>query len=170
MNDEPEYDTFEFDDLYSTADCLLTAASESAFPPTLELKPLPDSLKYAFLGPNESFPVIIASDLDGDQETKLITLLRENKEALGWTLGDIKGISPSIVQHMIHPEDNAKTYRDRQRHLNPTFQKVVRKEVLKWLDHGIIYPISDSEWVSPVQVVPKKTGITVVCNLGGVCA
>ena len=109
-------------------------------------------------------PAIIASDLDGDQETKLISLLRENKEALGWTLGDIKGISPSIVQHRIHLEDNAKPYRDRQRRLNPTLQEVVRKEVLKWLDHGIIYPISDSEWVSPVQVVPKKTGITVVRN------
>ena len=125
MNDEPEYDAFEFDDLYSTADCLLTAASESTpetvFPPALELKPFPDSLKYAFLGPNKSLPVIIASDLDGDQETKLIALLRENKEALGWTLGDIKGISPSIVQHRIHLEDNTKPYRDRQRHLIPTF-------------------------------------------------
>ena len=116
VNNEPKYDAFEFDDLYSIADCLLTAASESASetvsPPALELKPLPDSLKYAFLGPNESFPIIIASDLDGDQETKLIALLRENKEALGWTLGDIKGISPSIVQHRIHLEDNAKPYHD----------------------------------------------------------
>ena len=87
VNDEPKYDAFEFDDLCSTVDCLLPAASETVSPPTLELKPLPDSLKYAFIGPNESLPVIIASDLDGDQETKLIALLRENKEALGWTLG-----------------------------------------------------------------------------------
>ena len=93
-----------------------------------------------------------------------MALLRESKEALGWTLGDIKGISPSIVQHRIHLEDNAKPYRDRQRRLNPTLQEVVRKEVLKWLDHEIIYPISDNEWVSPVQVVPKKTGITVIRN------
>ncbi|KAL4355532.1 hypothetical protein GQ457_06G015200 [Hibiscus cannabinus] len=41
---------------------------------------------------------------------------------------------------------------------------VVRKEILKWLDAGIIYPISDSEWVSPVQCVPKKGGITVISN------
>ena len=70
VNDEPEYDAFKSDDLYSTTDCLLTAASESASktvsPPALELKPLLDSLKYTFLGPNESLPVIIASDLDGD--------------------------------------------------------------------------------------------------------
>ena len=164
MNDEPEYDAFEFDDSYSTADYLLTAAFESVSPLGLELKPLPDSLKYAFLGPNESLPVIIASDLDGDQETKLIALVRENKEALDWTLEDINDISLPIVQHRIHPEDNAKLYRDRQRRLNATLQEVVRKEVLKWLDHGIIYPISDSEWVSPVQVVPKKIGITVIRN------
>ena len=87
VNDEPEYDAFEFDDLCSTIDCSLTATYESApefvSPPALELKPLPDSLKYAFLGPYESFLVIIASDLDVDQRTKLIALLRENKEALG---------------------------------------------------------------------------------------
>ena len=80
----------------------------------LELKPLSNSIKYAFLGPDESLPVIIAYDLDQNQEDKLISLLRENKEALGWTLGNIKGISPSIVQHKIHLEDNAKSYRNRQ--------------------------------------------------------
>ena len=77
------------------------------------MKPLPDSLKYAFLGPNESLPVTIASDLDRGQEDKLITLLREDKEAVGWTLEDIRGISPSIVQHRIHLEDNTKPSRDR---------------------------------------------------------
>jgi len=88
--------------------------------------------------------------LDQDQEDKLISLLRENKEALGWTLGDIKGISPSIVQHKTHLEDNPKAYHDHQRHLNPTLQEVVKKKVLKWLDHRIVYPISDREWVSHV--------------------
>jgi len=124
INDELEYDLFEFDDLCSTADCLLTAVSESTAesisPVTLELKPLPDSLKYAFLGPDESSPTIITSDLDRNQMVELISLLRENKEALGWTLGDIKGISPSTVQHRIYLEDNVKLYRDRQRHLNST--------------------------------------------------
>jgi len=68
------------------------------------------------------------------------------------------------VQHGIHLEDNAKPYRDYRRRLNPTLQEAVRKEVLKWLDHEIIYQISDSEWVSSVQVVPKKTSITVIRN------
>jgi len=78
--------------------------------PTLELKPLPDSLKYVFLGPPNTFPVIISSDLTEEQGEKLLTVLRENKEAIGWTLGDIKGISPSIVQHKIYLEYNAKPY------------------------------------------------------------
>jgi len=56
--------------------------------------------------------VIIASNLDQDQEGKLLDLLRENKEALGRTLGDIKGISPAVVQHRIHLEDDVRPYRN----------------------------------------------------------
>jgi len=92
----------------------------------------------------------------------LIDLLREIKEAIGRTLWDIEGISPSIVQHIIHLEENTKPYRDHERGLNPTLQEVVNKEVLKWLDYGIICLIADSEWVNPVQIVSKKIGITVV--------
>ena len=98
---------------------------------SLYLKLLPDSLKYAFLGPNESLPVIIVSNLDQDQEKKLLEILRENKEALGWIFGEIKGVSPTVVQHRIHLEDNGRPYRDRQRRLNLTMQDVARKEVLK---------------------------------------
>ena len=72
--------------------------------------------------------------------------------------------SPTIMQHKIHLEDGARSYWDRQRSLNPTPQEVIRKEVFKWLDHGIIYPIFDSKWVSLVQVVLEKTSITVIRN------
>ena len=91
-------------------------------------------------------------------------MLQEHKEAIGWSIADIKGISPSMVMHRIHLEENAKTSHEPQRRLNPIMQEVVRAEVLKPLDVGIIYPISDSNWVSPVQVLPKKSGITVVTN------
>ncbi|XP_004295618.1 PREDICTED: uncharacterized protein LOC101300039 [Fragaria vesca subsp. vesca] len=131
-------------------------------PPKLDLKQLPDTLKFAFLGPFESLLVIIASDLSSTQEEKLLQILREHKEAIGWSIADIKGISPSVVMHKIHLEDNAKTSREAQRRLNPAMKEVVRAEMLKLLDVGVIYPISDSQWVSPVQVVPKKSGITVV--------
>ncbi|KAL4376234.1 hypothetical protein GQ457_02G040140 [Hibiscus cannabinus] len=99
-----------------------------------------------------------------DQEERLIATLRLNKEALGWTIADIKGINPTICMHKILLDDNHKPTVDAHRRLNQAMKDVVRKEILKWLDAGIIYPISDSEWVSPVQCVPKKGGITVISN------
>ena len=66
--------------------------------------------------------------------------------------------------HRILLEDNAKPSIEGQRRLTPTLKEVVRKEVTKLLHNGIIYSISDSKWVSPVQVVPKKWGLTVVRN------
>jgi hypothetical protein len=63
-------------------------------PPKKELKPLPDILKYKFLGLVESLPVIIASDLVDAQEEKLLDILGEHKEAIGWTIEDIKGLAP----------------------------------------------------------------------------
>ena len=61
-------------------------------------------------------------------------------------------------------EEDAKPVRDHQRRLNPKMKEVVRKEILKLLEAGIIYPIADSRWVSPVHCAPKKGGITVVPN------
>ncbi|RVW68644.1 Transposon Tf2-2 polyprotein [Vitis vinifera] len=84
------------------------------------------------------------------------------KKAIGWQISDLKGISPLVCTHHIYMEEEAKPIRQFQRRLNPHLQEVVRAEVLKLLQAGIIYPISDSPWVSPTQVVPKKSGITVV--------
>ncbi|CAL8174473.1 unnamed protein product [Prunus armeniaca] len=133
-------------------------------PPKLELKPLPNHLKHTYLGANETLPVIIAAGLTSHEEDSLIEVLKEHKTALGWTIADIKGISPSMCMHRILMEEDSKPSRDAQRRLNPNMKEVVRAEVLKLLDVGIIYPISYSKWVSPVQVVPKKSGITVVKN------
>ena len=66
--------------------------------------------------------------------------------------------------HLILLEDNHKPSMEAQRRLNPTMKEVVRKKVLKWLDARVIYPISDSSWVSLVQVVPKKCGTTMIKN------
>jgi hypothetical protein len=132
--------------------------------PELELKPLPDNLKYVFIGDNNTLPVIIAKGLTTMQEEKLVKLLCDHKTAIGWTLADIKGISPSICMHHILLEDNAKPTREMQRRLNPPMMEVVKAEILKLLDAGVIYPITDSKWVAPIHVVPKKTGITLVKN------
>ena len=133
-------------------------------PPKKELKQLPENLKYKFLSPAKSFPVIIASNLMDAQEEKLLDVLREHKEAIGCTIEDIKGISPSMVMHKIHLEENAKPSREPQRRLNPAMQEVVRAEVIKLFDTGIIYPIFDNKWVGPIHVVPKRPGLTTVKN------
>ena len=75
-------------------------------PPKLELKPLPSNLRYAFLGQDPTFPVFINSSLSDVEEEMLLRILRENKKALGWTISDIKGSSPSICTHKILMEDN----------------------------------------------------------------
>ncbi|CAN6677821.1 unnamed protein product [Malus baccata var. baccata] len=132
--------------------------------PVLELKPLPDHLKYVFLGDNETLPVIVSSSLMAIEEEKLIRVLKEHKTAIGWTLADIRGISPTTCMHRILLKEGAKPTREAQRRLNPPMMEVVKKEIIKLLDCGVIYPISDSRWVSPVQCVPKKSGVTVVKN------
>ena len=131
-------------------------------PPKMEQKPLPSHLKYAYLGVESTLPVIISASLNVLEEEKLLRVLRDHKQALGWSLADLKGIRPSMCMHRILLEDGHKPSVEAQRRLNPTMKEVVRKEVLKWLDTGVIYPISDSAWVSPVQVVPKKGGTTVI--------
>ena len=129
----------------------------------LILKELHDYFMYAFLKPEKAKPIIIATELTELEEQKLLEILRKYKEAIAWTIKDLKGISPSICMHKILLEENAKTSIKHQRRLNP-IMKVVKKEVLKWMNAGFIYAISDSPWVSPVHVVPKKGGFIVIRN------
>ena len=98
------------------------------------------------------------------KEKKLLEILRKYKGTIAWSIEDLKGTSPSICMHKILLEENAKTSIEHQRRLNPLMKEVVRKEVLKWLNAGFIYAISDSPWVSPVHVVPKKGGFSVIIN------
>ena len=108
--------------------------------------------------------MIISASLTAEQEEKLLLVLQKHKKAIGWTLANIPSISPSTCMHRIRFEDGAKPVRQPQRRFNPVILDVVKKEVAKLLQVGIIYPIFDSQWVSPIQVVPKKTGLTVTKN------
>nr|CAN73855.1 hypothetical protein VITISV_028277 [Vitis vinifera] len=127
-------------------------------------KPLPTELKYAFLEENKQSPIVISSSLTTTREDCLLEILRRCKKAIGWKISDLKGINPLVCTHHIYMEEEAKPVRQPQRRLNPQMQEVVRAEVLKLLQADIIYLISDSPWVSPTQVVPKKSGITMVKN------
>ena len=130
----------------------------------LVLKELPSHLKYAYLELPRNKPVIISARLSDTEEQRLLEILRKHKESIAWSIEDLKGISPSICMHKILLEENAIPTVEHQRRLNPVMKEVVRKEVLKWLNDGFIYAISDSPWVSPVHVVPKKGGFTVIRN------
>ena len=135
--------------------------------PTLQLKTLPSTLKYAFLDEEKAKPVIILSKLYIKQDEKLLEVLRRNEEAIGWTLTDLKGLDPSLCTHCIFLEDESRLVREAQRRLNPKVWEAVKEEIIKWLNVEIIYPISNSQWVSSVHVVPKKTGVMVTMNEKG---
>ncbi|GJT39711.1 reverse transcriptase domain-containing protein [Tanacetum coccineum] len=132
--------------------------------PEVELKELPPHLEYAFLEENNKLPVIISKDLSLEEKTSLINVLKNRKQAIAWKLSDIKGIDPEFCSHKILLEDDYQPSVQHQRRVNPKIHDVIKKEVEKLLDAGLIYPISDSPWVSPVHCVPKKGGMTVVTN------
>ncbi|GJR71126.1 reverse transcriptase domain-containing protein [Tanacetum coccineum] len=133
-------------------------------PPEVELKDLPPHLEYAFLEGDNKLPVIIAKDLSVEEKAALIKVLKSHKRAIAWKLSDIKGINPEFCTHKILMEEDYKPAVQHQRRVNPKIHDVIKKEVEKLLDAGLIYPISDSPWVSPVHCVPKKGGFTVIEN------
>ncbi|GJX45448.1 reverse transcriptase domain-containing protein [Tanacetum coccineum] len=133
-------------------------------PPEVELKELPPHLEYAFLEGDNKLPVIIAKELDVEEKSALVKVLKSHKRALAWKLSDIQGINPEFCTHKILMEEDYAPAVQHQRRVNPKIHDVIKKEVEKLLESGLIYPISDSPWVSPVHCVPKKGGITVVMN------
>ncbi|GJX44788.1 hypothetical protein Tco_0261464 [Tanacetum coccineum] len=141
-----------------------TTKSSIEEPPELELKDLPSHLEYAFLEGTLKLPVIIAKDLKKEEKDQLINVLKSHKQAIAWKISDIRGIDPNFCTHKILMEDDFKPAVQHQRRVNPKIHEVVKAEVIKLLDTRLIYPISDSLWVSHVHVVPKKDGMTVVTN------
>ncbi|GJX60245.1 hypothetical protein Tco_0291635 [Tanacetum coccineum] len=111
----------------------------SVEPPKLELKEFPEQLE-------------------------LLEVFQNHIGAIAWSIADIKGINSSFCTHKILMEDKFKPCVQPQRRVNPNSKEIVKNEVINLLDAGLIYPISGSPWVSPVQVVPKKGGMTVVKN------
>ncbi|KAL5564187.1 hypothetical protein UlMin_027351 [Ulmus minor] len=116
--------------------------SSNKEPPKLELKELPSHLRYAFLEESSYYPVIINSSLNDLEEEKLLRVLREHRKAIGWTIDDIKGISPSICMHKILMEETYKPLVQPQQRLNPSMQEVVKKEVVKLMDL-LLHPIGN---------------------------
>ncbi|GKA88718.1 reverse transcriptase domain-containing protein [Tanacetum coccineum] len=133
-------------------------------PPRSSSRGLLPHLEYAFLEGDNKLPVIIAKDLSVGEKAALIKVLQSHKRAIAWKLSDIKGINPEFCTHKILMEEDYTPAVQHQRRVNPKIHDVIKKEVEKLLNAGLIYPISDSPWVSPVHCVPKKGGFTVVEN------
>nr|GFB33786.1 reverse transcriptase domain-containing protein [Tanacetum cinerariifolium] len=133
-------------------------------PPEVELKDLPPHLEYAFLEGDDKLPVIIAKDLSVEEKAALITGLKSHKRAIAWKLYDIKGIDPEFCTHKILMKEDFELAVQHQRRVNPKIHHVINQEVIKLLKAGLIYPISNNPWVSPVHCVPKKGGFTVIEN------
>ncbi|GJY22318.1 reverse transcriptase domain-containing protein [Tanacetum coccineum] len=112
----------------------------------------------------DKLPVIISKELNDEEKASLLKVLKSHKRAIAWKISNIKGIDPSFCTHKILMKDDFKLAVQHQRRVNPKIHKVIKKEVIKLLDAGLIYPISDSLWASPVHCVPKKGGMTVVEN------
>nr|GFA07449.1 reverse transcriptase domain-containing protein [Tanacetum cinerariifolium]GFA10806.1 reverse transcriptase domain-containing protein [Tanacetum cinerariifolium] len=143
---------------------VIKAKSSIEEPPKLKLKELPSHLEYAYLEGVDKLPVIISKDLKVDEKEALLKVLKSHKREIAWKITDIKGIDPRFCTHKILMKEDYKPTVQSQRWVNPKIHEVIKKKVIKLLDAGMIYPISDSPWVSPIHCVSKKGGITIVEN------
>nr|GEX69355.1 reverse transcriptase domain-containing protein [Tanacetum cinerariifolium] len=172
----PEFETFRFDLEEENTDvsfpgyeCFYSEGDIRLFEKFLNEDPSsplpPKEIKTEELksGTNK-LPIIIAKDLKKDEKERLIKVLKSHKHAIAWKLSDIKGIDLQFCTHKILIEEDFKLAVQHQRRVNPKIHEVIKKEVVKLFDAGLIYPISDSPWVCPVHCVPKKGGMTVVTN------
>jgi hypothetical protein len=110
-------------------------------------------LQYIFLNGDRETPVIICDKLSNDETQRLVAALEKYRSVIYYSLKHLKGISPSLCTRRIPIEQEHKTVREHQPWLTNAMREVVKKEVLKLFKAGVIFPVSDSECVSPVQVV-----------------
>ncbi|GKE74893.1 reverse transcriptase domain-containing protein [Tanacetum coccineum] len=136
--EEPPFEKITFNTDYK----IKTSLEEP--PLDLELKPLPDNLEYVFLEEPSFVPLIISSQLSEQNKYKLVSVLKRHKQAFAWKTTHIPGICPSFCKHKIQLLDDKKAVVKKQRRLNPNMQEVVKKEIVKLLNIGIIYPIADT--------------------------
>nr|GEV39682.1 reverse transcriptase domain-containing protein [Tanacetum cinerariifolium] len=129
-----------------------TVKSSVDEPPEVELKELPPHLEYVFSEGDNKLPVIISNELRDEEKSALIKVLKSHKRAIAWKLSDIQGINLEFYTHKILMEEDYKPEVQHQRRVNPKIHDVIKKEVENLLDAGLIYPISDSPWVSPVGI------------------
>nr|GFB41012.1 reverse transcriptase domain-containing protein [Tanacetum cinerariifolium] len=173
VDDEPTSSEFYQPYLDPEGDILLLEAflnDDPSLPPPNQRNYLPEVRKELKIceahseNRDDKLSVIIAKDLSVEEKTALITILKSHKRATAWKLSDIKGINPEFCTHKILMEEDFEPAVQHQGRVNPKIHDVIKQEVIKLLEAGLIYPISDSPWVSPMHCVPKKGGFTVFEN------
>ena len=123
--------------------------------------PTSPRVKNVEFGPERTLK--ISASLSSSQEKELCSLLSHHLDAFVWSYKEMKGVHPSVYTHHIYIKEDYKPVRQPQRRMNLALKDIVKEELQKLLDAGFIYPISDSEWVSPLVLVPKKNGKWRIC-------
>jgi hypothetical protein len=101
--------------------------------PEVDLKPLSKGLKYEFLGLDKTYPVIVSDELSPEENESLLNLLKKHRKVIGYSINDLKGLSPTFCTHRIPMEDQCKLVMDHQRRLTHAIREVVKKEVISYL-------------------------------------
>jgi len=106
------------------------------------------------IGPGKS--LYINYGLSPNQQKQITKVLKEQSGAFAWEYNNMRGVHPDTCIHHIYIQSEIRPVRQPQRRMNPILKDFVKEELQKLLNVGFIYPISDSKWVSPLVVVPKK--------------
>jgi hypothetical protein len=119
------------------------------------------TIQVVEISPGKS--LYINASLETDQQQKLIQLVQGQSDAFAWDYFDMKGIHLDTCMHHIYTNDQIRPVRQPQRRMNPSLKDIVKEELQKLLQASFIYPISDSKWVSPLVIIPKKNGKWRIC-------
>nr|GEX40106.1 reverse transcriptase domain-containing protein [Tanacetum cinerariifolium] len=151
---------------FDASDFLLLEEADAFI--AIDDEPISSNIDATYYDPEEDI-LILEALLNNDPEPlsnkkDYLPTLHNDLKAIAWKLTDIKGIDPEFCSHKILLEEHYSPKVQSQRRVNPKIYDVIKKEVEKLLDAGLIYPISDSPWVSPIHCAPKKGGMTVIKN------
>nr|GFB46228.1 hypothetical protein [Tanacetum cinerariifolium] len=131
-------------------------------------EPISSNIDATYYDPEEDILILEALLINDPEplsnQKDFFPTLHKDLKAISWKLTDIKGIDLEFCSHKILLGEDYSPKVQSQRRVNPKIHDVIKKEVEKLLDDGLIYPIFDSPWVSPIHCVPKKGGMTVIKN------